>query len=142
MRGPGSYFIALAILGCGGNEATPDATPDAPAQTLGAAPDLAMPCTDMLADVYNLPTNLPAMDDSHRGDVFRCAPAESLSTIKVSSQIDAYNAGYNGIVPAHATSGFWSFRIAYRSTRNTVSATRAEGDTAAFLLVPEKPLVT
>jgi pimeloyl-ACP methyl ester carboxylesterase len=114
--------------------------PDGPVETLGTPPDLAMPCTDSLADVYNLPSSLPTMDDSHRGDVFRCAPTESLSTYKVNAQIDAYNVGYTGVTAGHATSGFWSFRIAYRSERNTVQAARAEGDTAAILLIPEKPL--
>jgi pimeloyl-ACP methyl ester carboxylesterase len=87
-----------------------------------------------------MPTGLPAMDDTHRGDVFRCAPAESLSTYKVNAQIAAYNTGYAVAAPGKATSGFWSFRVAYRSQRNTVTAARVEGDTAAFLLVPEKPL--
>jgi pimeloyl-ACP methyl ester carboxylesterase len=132
--------------GCGGDDApakTPDAAPmpDAPVETLGPPPELAMPCSDSLADVYNLPTSLPTMDNSHRGDVFRCAPSESLSTWKVNAQIDAFNAGFMNTAAGKATSGFWSFRIAYRSQRYAFgSATPPEGDTAAFLLIPEKPL--
>jgi pimeloyl-ACP methyl ester carboxylesterase len=80
------------------------------------------------------------MSDATRGDVFHCATTESLSASKVNAQIAAYNTGFGGTVQGHATSGFWSFRIAYRSQRNTVNTARAEGDTAAFLLVPEHPL--
>ena len=69
-------------------------------------PELAMACSDALADVYTLPSNLPAMDDTHRGDVFRCATTESLSAYKVNKQIDAYNIGYMNTVAGHATSRF------------------------------------
>src|SRR6185312_6740340 len=117
-----------------------DGAPDAAPETLGPPPDLAMPCTDAEADVYTLPTGLPTMSDAHRGDVFRCAKAESLSKSKIDSQIVAYNMGYTGTTTVPSVSGFWSFRIAYRSERNTVATARAEGDMAAFLLVPEHPL--
>ena len=150
MRGLRYLVIPFAFLGCGDDGATKtpdaaqpppiDAPPDAPVETLGAAPELARACADALNDVYVLPAGLPAMDDTHRGDVFRCATTESLSAYKVNKQIDAYNTGYTQAAAGKATSGFWSFRIAYRSQRNTVAAARAEGDTAAFLLVPEKPL--
>jgi len=146
MTGLRLCVIPLMFLGCGDDAATPpdaappDAPPDAPVETLGTAPELAMACADTAATVYQLPAGLPAMDNTHRGDVFRCATAESLSAYKVNAQINAYNTGYPNAVAGKATSGFWSFRIAYRSQRNTVAAARAEGDTAAFLLVPEKPL--
>lgn len=117
-----------------------DAAPDAPVETLGAHPALAAACNDSLTDVYTLPSGLPAMNDTHRGDVVRCAKAESLSKYKVNKQIDEYAIGYTNTVAAHATSGFWAYRIAFRSTRNTVVATRAEGDMGAVLLVPETPL--
>lgn len=121
-------------------DAPADAAPDAPVETLGAHPALAAACNDTLADVYTLPSGLPAMNDTHRGDVIRCAKAESLSKYKVNKQIDDYAMGYTNAVAGHATSGFWAYRIAYRSTRNTVVATRAEGDMGAILLVPETPL--
>jgi pimeloyl-ACP methyl ester carboxylesterase len=147
MRKLSRYFVSIALVaGCGDDAPTktPDAnvvTPDAPVETLGAPPELAMPCTDSLADVYNLPSSLPTMDDTHRGDVFRCAPSESLSTYKVNAQIDAYNNGYTLAAAGKATSGFWTFRIAYRSQRWAAGTdTPPEGDTAAILLVPEKPL--
>ena len=57
---------------------------------LGDAPALSLPCTDALADVYTLPGSLPAMDDSHRGDVFRCAVTEKLNATAVRAQIAAY----------------------------------------------------
>lgn len=144
MRGITALILILAACGDDGNK-TPDAkladaAPDAAPETLGPPPDLAMACADSPADVYVLPTNLPAMDDSHRGDVFRCAKAESLSASKIDAQIAAYNTGFTGTTAGHAASGFWSFRIAYRSERNTVNTARAEGDTAAILLVPEHPL--
>jgi len=142
-----SVFLTLVACG-GGGDKTPDAAVvhdsapavDAPIETLGTPPALAIACTDAVADVYTYPSTLPAMDDSHRGDVFHCATTESLSTYKVNAQISAYNVGYPVAEAANATSGFWTFRIAYRSERNTVNAMRAEGDMAAYLLVPEKPL--
>jgi pimeloyl-ACP methyl ester carboxylesterase len=147
MRGITSLSLFLLIAACGddGNHTTDapkaaDAAADAAPETLGPPPDLAMPCADTQADVYTLPASLPTMDDSHRGDVFHCAKAESLSASKIDTQIAAYNTGFNGTTTAHSGSGFWSFRIAYRSERNTVSSARAEGDMAAYLLVPEHPL--
>jgi acetyl esterase/lipase len=145
MRKLSRYLVSIALVaGCGDDAPTkaPDANvPDGPVETLGPPPDLAMPCTDSLADVFTLPTSLPTMDNSHRGDVFRCAPSESLSTYKVNAQIDGYNAGYTGAAAGHATSGFWSFRIAYRSQRWSAGTdVPPEGDTAAILLIPEKPL--
>ena len=144
--------LSFALIGCGddGGSKTPDASTvadapadvaiDAPIETLGAHPALAAACNDTLADVYTLPAGLPLMDDTRRGDVFRCAKAESLSRYKVNKQIDDYAAGYMNTVAAHATTGFWAYRIAYRSTRNTVVAARAEGAMGAILLVPETPL--
>jgi len=152
MKGITSLSLFLLIAACGSdNKQNPDAAkpidaaPDAPPQTLGPTPDLALPCTDAAADVYTLPASLPAMTDQLRGDVFRCAKTESLSTYKIDTQITAYNANmggttYNAPTMVPAVTGFWSYRIAYRSERNTVSNARAEGDMAAYLLVPEHPL--
>lgn len=146
MRGITSLSLFLLIAACGSDNKTPtdaakvaDAPIDAP-DMLGPPPDLAMPCADAVADVYTLPASLPAMDDSHRGDVFRCAKSEALSRSKIDAQIVAYNVGFTGTTTVPSVSGFWSFRIAYRSERNTVNAARAEGDMAAYLLVPEHPL--
>ena len=146
MRGITSLSLFLLIAACGSDNKTPadaakvaDAPIDAP-DMLGPPPDLAMPCTDAAADVYTLPTGLPTMNDSHRGDVFRCAKSEALTKSKIDTQIAAYNTGFNGTTTVASVSGFWSFRIAYRSERNTVNTARAEGDMAAFLLVPEHPV--
>ena len=130
-------LLPLLPFGCGGtnNSSGPDMAM-APT-TLGTAPALAIACSDKPADVYNLPAGLPAMDMTHRGDVFHCAVSESLTAAKVNSQLVAYNSS-----AANVTSGFWTYRVAYRTLRNTpkAGATPAEGDTAAFLVVPEKPL--
>jgi len=69
----------------------------------------------------------------------------SVGLYKIDAQITAYNANmsgttYNAPTMVPAATGFWSYRIAYRSERNTVSNARAEGDMAAYLLVPEHPL--
>jgi pimeloyl-ACP methyl ester carboxylesterase len=144
-----SLVLISSLAACGGGGGSkPDAPVhndsapmvDAPVETLGPPPALAIACNDALADIYTLPSNLPTMDDSHRGDILRCAPTESLSQYKVNAQIGVFNAGYSIAEAGAATSGFWTFRFAYRSERNTVNANRAEGDTAAILLVPEKPL--
>jgi pimeloyl-ACP methyl ester carboxylesterase len=144
-----SLVLISSLAACGGGGGSkPDAPVhtdsgpmiDAPVETLGPPPALAIACNDTLADVYTMPSGLPTMDDSHRGDVFRCATTESLSQYKVNAQIGVFNNGYPIAEAGAATSGFWTFRFAYRSERNTVNAMRAEGDTGAILLVPEKPL--
>lgn len=142
MRKLPSCVVVFAAACGGGGGKTPDAAAsiDAPVETLGPAPALAIACTDAMADVYTLPSGLPAMSDAHRGDVFRCSTTESLSAYKVNAQIAAYDVGYPLAATPTEPSGFWTYRIAYRTERNTVNSARAEGETAAFLLVPEKPL--
>ena len=143
-----SCVVLVTFSACGGGGGkTPDAAVvidsvpiDAPVETLGPAPALAIACTDAVTDVYTLPSNLPAMDDSHRGDVFHCAVTESLSKYKVNAQIAAFNTGYPIAEAGNATTGFWTYRVAFRSERNTFNAARAEGDMAADLLIPEHPL--
>lgn len=140
-------FVPLFAVGCGNG--THNSSPDMamPPTTLGPAPALAIACTDKAADVYTLPTGLPAMDMSHRGDVFHCAVTESLTAAKVNSQIDDYNKNMFGTTymdtePGNVTSGFWTYRVAYRTLRITPTGggTPAEGDSAAVLVIPEKPL--
>ncbi len=114
--------------------------PDMAMATLGPAPPLAIACSDTVDAVYTLPTSLPTMDDTHRGDVFHCAVTESLTAAKANAQLNDFNKGYANAVAGNVTSGFWTYRIAFRSTRNTVNGARAEGDMAAVLLVPEHPL--
>ena len=130
-------LLTVLVVGCGDDGET--VKPDAVDYTLGEAPALAMACTDAPTDVYTLPT-LPAMEDSRRGDVFRCAITEKITVPDIKAQIEADNAPYPNAIAGTINSGFWTYRIAYRSTRNTVGTTRAEGDTAAVLLVPAKPI--
>jgi pimeloyl-ACP methyl ester carboxylesterase len=128
-------LLACFAIGC--SDGSSNGSPDMATPTLGPAPMLAMACADQAADVYTLPTGLPAMDDTHRGDVFHCAVSESLTAELVNSRAQAY--GYAGPTLA---SGFWTYRIGYRTLRNTPEAggTAPEGDTAAVVAVPEKPL--
>ena len=141
-------LFPLAALGCG-NGSTDNSMPDMAmvSTTLGPAPALAIACADTAADVYTLPTGLPAMDMTHRGDVFHCAVTESLTAAKVNSQIDDYiknmfGTTYMDTEPGNVTSGFWSYRVAFRTLRNTPKGggTPVEGDSSAILLIPEKPL--
>jgi pimeloyl-ACP methyl ester carboxylesterase len=140
-----NLFALTLVVACGGGSSKPDASviDDAPIDAeppLGDAPALAQACTDSVADVYTLPDSLPAMDDTHRGDVFRCAVTEKLTAGQVRSQIAGYNAGYQNTTVGTVNSGFWTYRIAFRSERNTLNSARAESEMAAVLFVPEKPL--
>ena len=134
-------FLPLFALGCkssSNNNSNPDM---AMATTLGAAPMLAVACADQVGDVYNLPSGLPAMDMSHRGDVFHCAVSESMTASKVDAQLSAYDANWPNAEPLNVPSGFWTYRVAFRSLRNTPSGgTPAEGDNVAILAIPEKPI--
>jgi pimeloyl-ACP methyl ester carboxylesterase len=130
-------LVIMALVGCGGSNPSRSSPDMAPSLSLGPAPQLAVACRDTLADIYNnLPSNLPPMDNTHRGDVFHCALGESLSAAYANTQAKSF--GYPG--PPLA-SGFWTYRLAFRSLRNTpATGTPAEGDMAAVLMVPEKPL--
>src|SRR6184192_2098904 len=96
----------LLVIGCGNS--TNNGGPDMAMvpTTLGTAPALAIACADKAADVYSLPTGLPAMDMTHRGDVFHCAITESLTAAKVNAELTSYNSS-----AANATSGFWTYRV-------------------------------
>src|SRR5690242_17962997 len=88
-----SLLLALSISGCGDDaQTTPDAKPDAIDYSIGEAPPLAQPCTDSIGDLYTVPSGLPAMDDTHRGDVVRCTVTEKLTVPEIKAQIAAYNA--------------------------------------------------
>lgn len=130
-------IFPLILAGCDDDTGAPAAADMAmmAPTTLGTPPTLAMPCSDAVADVYNLPASLATFDETHRGDVFHCAAGESLTAAKVNAE--ATNYGYTG--PA-LPSGFWSFRIAYRAKRPAPDATPAtlvEGDITATVLVPD-----
>ena len=115
--------------------------PDAIDHTLGEASQLALSCADAAGDIYTLPAGLPAMDDSRRGDVVRCAVTEKLTVPEIQAQIDAYNVNYPRATAGEVKSGFWTYRFVYRTTRaTTVTATRPGGESAAVLLLPARPL--
>src|SRR5262249_5031675 len=86
---------------------------------------------------YRLPTGLPALDARPRGDVVRCAVPASLTSQQVNAQATAV--GYAG---PSLLSGFWTWRIAYRTERTTpaMATSAPEGDTPATLLIPERPI--
>jgi len=134
-------FAAPLIIACGDDGNSPaDAQPDAVDYTIGDHPALAMACADSVADVYTLPAGLPAMDDTRRGDVVRCAKSEKLTVPEIKAQITAYNTNYMNTTEGTINSGFWTYRITYRTQRNTVNTARAEGDAVAVVLLPAKPL--
>ncbi|HXU74117.1 MAG TPA: alpha/beta fold hydrolase [Polyangia bacterium] len=130
-------LVCSSVLGCHSASSTGISSDMAMPTSLGAPPSLAMACSDLPADVYTLPTSLPAMDASHRGDVVRCSPSESLTADWANTQATAM--GYPG---PSLPSGFWTWRIAYRSLRasDAAAGSASEGDMAAVLAVPEKPL--
>jgi pimeloyl-ACP methyl ester carboxylesterase len=140
MRAPWVVLFMLAA-GCGDDQpATPDASPDSIDDFIGEHPALAIACNDSATDIFVLPT-LPTMDDSHRGDVFRCSKSEKLTTNEVKARIEEDNVLHAAVaVPGTINSGFWSYRIAFRSTRNTFNAARVEGDMAATVLIPANPI--
>src|ERR1700761_7920946 len=124
--------IPLLVFGCGGKTSNNGSPDMAMGTSLGTAPMLAIACSDQASDVYTLPTGLPAMDMTHRGDILHCAVSESLTAAKVNDQLNGYNMGYSDIESGNVISGFWTYRVAYRTLRNTPTGggMPAEGDTA------------
>jgi pimeloyl-ACP methyl ester carboxylesterase len=105
-------------------------------------PKLLVACSDRdpgtygTSDFYTLPQDLPAFDASHRGDVFKCDNLDSFAPADVNALLA--DSDYTG---APVTAPFTTYRIAYRTERATPADATApvEGDSAALLLVPEKP---
>ena len=86
-------FAARLFIACGDDGNSPaDAKPDAVDYTLGDHPAL-----DDGVQPTRSPTStrcrsgLPAMDDTHRGDVVRCAKSEKLTVPEIKAEITAYN---------------------------------------------------
>jgi acetyl esterase/lipase len=75
-------------------------------------PEIEIPCTDSLADVYVTPGNLPPWGPSVLGDVVRCAEEDDLSVTQVQTRLDL--AGVEGVT---AFAGVTRVKIAYRTTR-------------------------
>ncbi|MCL4235832.1 MAG: hypothetical protein KJ042_15080 [Deltaproteobacteria bacterium] len=99
-----------------------DADDDAP------PPDLAVPCVDAEDDVYVTPGGLPPFGDDERGAVVRCAPDETVDAATVAERL----ADIEGIT---VTSGYRSYRVAYRTLRRDGIA----GVGTARLLLPDSP---
>lgn len=134
-------LISVSVVGCGGssgNKGGQDMASAPPDMTigLGPAPALAIGCTDKAGDLYTLPTLAP-YTSANRGDVFHCNVSESLNVDEVNALATAYN--YAG---PKLQSGFWTWRIAYRTERAAPATATApvEGDTPAVLVIPDKPL--
>jgi hypothetical protein len=126
-------WLFLVGAACGSSSpGAPDATPpDA------APPDvqLAVPCTDAMADVYTLPSGLPAWDSTHRGDVFHCSRDRWLdaAALDAAARADSYNG-------APLTSGATIFRIAFRTERaKPATGSPVEGHSSALVLIPDHP---
>ncbi|MGZ3443487.1 MAG: hypothetical protein ACXVDD_28390, partial [Polyangia bacterium] len=78
-----AFAYLLAVVGCSGsspNMPADMATPPPPPPTLLQA------CTDSMPDVYGLPSNLPANDSSHRGEVIRCGYDRYRSATEINTQ--------------------------------------------------------
>jgi hypothetical protein len=129
-------LVLFSVAGCGnkgGGGSSPDMGSPPP-------PSLAMSCKDALGDVYTLPAGLPAYDGTHRGDVIRCAPVGYLSAAQVTALLGKY--AYKG---AAAKSGFWMWKLAFRTERIPPDSAGAgaadpEGVSAAMLFVPDHPV--
>ena len=69
----------LFVLACSSNDKpTGNMNPDM-ATAAPPPPAMLMACSDVLADVYSMPSPLPTFDAGHRGDVVRCGYDRYLS---------------------------------------------------------------
>ncbi|HEX6835532.1 MAG TPA: alpha/beta fold hydrolase [Polyangia bacterium] len=128
-----NHYIVLVLVTLGGCSKAPAS---APADGGIAAVTLAVPCSDAIADVYTAPADLPPYDESHRGDIVRCAFDRAIGPAELSQQAVAL--GYQG---PPLTSGANVFRVAYRTERIAPAAGGAAPGalSSALLLVPSAP---
>lgn len=84
-------------------------------------------CTDSVDSVYEKPGNLPALDDSRRGDVVRCAQGDSISSDALRAALS--DAEFEGV---EVKSGVQLYRISYRTQRAVQGADVA----SALVAVP------
>jgi predicted esterase len=111
----------------------PDTSIDAAPAETGAPARADIPgiaCNDTIADVYVTPTGLPPMDDSHRGDIIRCAEDFALEESDAQAEVTA-----KGITMT-ATTGVTVYRVAFRTMRGTGAA----GVSTARVYLPHTPL--
>jgi hypothetical protein len=127
--------ITLPILGAFGcNDAT-TSPGDAGLDMAHSIDPLAIMCNDTVDDVYKLPaTALPAFDDTHRGDIFRCAFDRAITAAQINTTLSAN--GYSG--PA-VRSDVNVYRIAYRTARvKSTNAVAPGGYSSALVLMPSQ----
>jgi hypothetical protein len=92
---------------------------------------LARACSDAISAIYTAPDGLPAWDETHRGDVVRCAPDRVLTAAQLNTAVQGL--GYQGPpLPSGAT----VYRVTYRTER--LMATQG-GLTSALVLIPDTP---
>lgn len=126
-------LLAATLLGaaCGDDAvAGIDAPPvtDAPGPDATIALPLAVPCADVVDDVYVTPSGLPAMNPTERGAIVRCARDGSDSLDEVREAL--------GYLPGvTVSSGFQAYRVAYRTERDP----GVPGVGTARLFVPDTP---
>jgi hypothetical protein len=90
----------------------------------------AVPCTGTIADVYTIPTGLPALTPQTRGDIVYCAVDVTYTTSEVETQILAKG------IQTPAQTGVSLYRIAFRTTRGN----GADGVSTARVYLPSVPL--
>jgi pimeloyl-ACP methyl ester carboxylesterase len=139
-RDAGSSVDAASVM-TGGEDASspaeggsaPDTGVDSASADAAPAPRADIPgiaCNDTIDDVYVTPTGLPPMDDSHRGDIIRCA--EDFALEESSAQAEVVAKG----ITMTATTGVTIYRVAFRTMRGTGSP----GVSTARVYLPHVPL--
>src|SRR5262245_24462431 len=129
MKSFACLLVLIAWAGCDDKDknTTPPPTPP---------PQLAMDCPAAMAgvDFYTLPSGLGAYDATHRGEGVKCEYLAHPRPADANAPLARYD-----YTAAPAKSGFFIFRIIYRTERAApVGATApVEGDSGAVLLIPE-----
>jgi pimeloyl-ACP methyl ester carboxylesterase len=126
--------IASSASACSSSTVTgapaSDASPPLEAAVGGFALELG--CTDAIDAIYTDPGALPALDDSSRGAIVKCAVDVALT--KEALQAEATRIGYTG---RPFTSGARVYRILYRTERGNSPPTA--GYSSALVLLPDNP---
>jgi pimeloyl-ACP methyl ester carboxylesterase len=90
---------------------------------------LAIECDDQRDDIYVTPDSLPAYDSAKRGDVVRCSEGDIESAQSLAEHL-------RDIEGVAVTSGYASYRIAYRTERDP----GVPGVATAVLYLPDNPI--
>ncbi|GAC1358680.1 MAG: hypothetical protein NVSMB47_11570 [Polyangiales bacterium] len=131
---PGLVIACLA--GCSSSSDNPRVADTGTTDGAGAdvaadastGPTLAAPCADSIESIYGDPGPLPAA----KGALIKCARDAHLAMPDLQAKLDA--AGYKG---AKATSGAFTYRVVFRSTRGDGKSTPAA--TSAVVMLPDAP---